>query len=777
MAGEQIRYKPMLNSIVQAEREPVALAGPEDAGAHQPPLPCLIEYMARNEYWSGEPEVLRALFDLAKSGEAWAQYSAGKLCYEGIIVPPVEGEAEKWWRLAAEQGHPMAQRWLGELYASRQIKSCGEDSQDQCSTDRDLGQAKVWLGKAAQQGVVEAMGMRGSLEFDFGEAIQWYRMGAEHGDVDCMYALGEIYAEGSGSAHNGEEADKWFRLAEKNGHKGAAVRLGLLYETGKIVAQDYLEAARWYRVGADKEHNGCRYLLGAMYVEGRGVPKDYVEAERWLVLAGSLIDGAFELLDKIGVYERDSHKWRRMNLAKYAERIAQLLPKSENGDVDALYELGEIYRRECYMTDAIEWHWRAASQGHINSRLALMRIFENHYWKNVHYEDAKKWGKELAESGNVRAQYLWATFCDAPWDDNFPQSYKLWMSKAAEQGMPAAQYMLGIACGLKPPDAFRLFSQAAKSGHKGAQMRVAESYLKGKGVKTDLNAALKWALTAVNTSKSIDEEEWAYLDDQILLGNIYEAFNTPKDDLAAVACYRGEANKYKSAAHAALGRMYESGRGVEQDYLQAAKLYMEALSWDLGLEKNQTILYSRLYRNIRWYADKDIEGSMRKVEGGDANCQVEYGFQVYRWNEWDPENDAEALKWFRLSAEQGHPLGQYCLGAMICSTSRSWGHPVAMQMFRYAARRGLAEAQTAIAQYYRKRADYPVAVRWYKMAAEQGEYAALVAMGEMSFKGEGVPQDSVAAAKWFRRALEWDEEAWAKRIWLLLGRKDISWQD
>ena len=99
-----------------------------------------------------------------------------------------------------------------------------------------------------------------------------------------------------------------------------------------------------------------------------------------------------------------------------------------------------------------------------------------------------------------------------------------------------------------------------------------------------------------------------------------------------------------------------------------------------------------------------------------------------------------------------------------------------MQMFRNAARSGLAEAQTAIAQYYRERADYAVAVRWYRMAAEQGEYAALVAMGEMSFKGEGVSQDNVAAAKWFRMALEWDEEAWAKRTLALMGRKGVFCQ-
>jgi uncharacterized protein len=95
---------------------------------------------------------------------------------------------------------------------------------------------------------------------------------------------------------------------------------------------------------------------------------------------------------------------------------------------------------------------------------------------------------------------------------------------------------------------------------------------------------------------------------------------------------------------------------------------------------------------------------------------------------------------------------------------------VAMQWFLRAARSGWAEAQTAIAQNYRARGDNMEAVRWYRLAAEQGEYAALLAMGEMSAKGEGMPQDNEAAATWLRRALEWGYEAWDKRTWALLGR-------
>ena len=54
-----------------------------------------------------------------------------------------------------------------------------------------------------------------------------------------------------------------------------------------------------------------------------------------------------------------------------------------------------------------------------------------------------------------------------------------------------------------------------------------------------------------------------------------------------------------------------------------------------------------------------------------------------------PENNAEAFKWFRKAAEQGHAKAQYNLGLM------------------YDKGQGVPQ-------------DYAEAVKWYRLAAEQG---------------------------------------------------------
>ena len=46
--------------------------------------------------------------------------------------------------------------------------------------------------------------------------------------------------------------------------------------------------------------------------------------------------------------------------------------------------------------------------------------------------------------------------------------------------------------------------------------------------------------------------------------------------------------------------------------------------------------------------------------------------------------------------------------------------------------------------------DYGEAVRWYRLAAEQGEAIPQFNLGVMYDGGEGVPQDDREAVRWFR---------------------------
>lgn len=732
----------------------------------QPRFPRMVEYMARNGYWSGEPDVICELFRLAECGEAWAQFNAGKLCYEGIIVPSDEEGAEKWWRLAAEQGHPTAQWRLGDFYASRQTKNSRECDLGQHSASCDIDQAKIWLGKASQQGIVAAMGMRGGLESDTEDAIPWFRMGGEHGDVDCMFVLGGIYAEGSRGVSNREEAVKWYSLADERGHKGAPLRLGRLYEEGVGLPPDFAEASRWYRIGAEKGYAECQYLLGVMLFEGRGVPKDHEEAGKWLYRAWHTVEAAWDILRQTDILDRKHKESIDRDLADSANQITALMPLAEKEDSSAQFELGEIYRHHYRKEEAVEWHWQAACNGREDSKTIILEIMQySPCNKNNHFLEAKQWVRELADSGNAQAQCRWAE-CNDPYEVGVgdSQDYIHWMSKSADQGFPEAQYKLAETHSVEDGRAFELYRQAALSGYPNAPLRVAECYFKGQGTGVDLAAALEWANIALKKCHS-----WEVSSIRFLMGNIHEAFNTPPGDMAAAACYQVASSGYSKEAHLALGRLFQEGRGVDLDFAESASHYHKALSDELGHERGRENTFLKSFYAI-WHSEENGDVIMQNADRGDSNAQVQRAVLMYRQQAWDPDNDAEVIRWLILSSEQGHPLGQYFLGHMICSSSKSWNHPIAMQLFRYAAKRGLAEAQSAIAQHYRERADYPVAIRWFRMAAEQGEYSALIALGEMSLIGQGVPQDYTAASKWFRKASEWDEEAWAKRTQLLLGR-------
>ena len=91
----------------------------------------------------------------------------------------------------------------------------------------------------------------------------------------------------------------------------------------------------------------------------------------------------------------------------------------------------------------------------------------------------------------------------------------------------------------------------------------------------------------------------------------------------------------------------------------------------------------------------DVLGDLVRfcAERGTANAQILLGL-TYRNGEGVPEDDAEAVRWYRLAAEQGHDGGQSNLGTMYGSGE---GVPedivLAYMWFNLAAGRGYELAQ------------------------------------------------------------------------------------
>ena len=94
---------------------------------------------------------------------------------------------------------------------------------------------------------------------------------------------------------------------------------------------------------------------------------------------------------------------------------------------------------------------------------------------------------------------------------------------------------------------------------------------------------------------------------------------------------------------------------------------------------------------------------------------------MYAMGRGVPQDDVEAVRLYRLAADQGQASAQYNLGVM------------------YDDGRGVPQ-------------DDAEAVRLYRLAAEQGDACAQSNLGVMYANGQGVPQDYVQAHMWYNLA-------------------------
>ena len=63
---------------------------------------------------------------------------------------------------------------------------------------------------------------------------------------------------------------------------------------------------------------------------------------------------------------------------------------------------------------------------------------------------------------------------------------------------------------------------------------------------------------------------------------------------------------------------------------------------------------------------QDLEQLRKDAEQGDATAQYQLGFR-YNIGQGAPQDDAEAVRWYRLAAEQGVADAQYRLGGMYAA--------------------------------------------------------------------------------------------------------------
>jgi TPR repeat protein len=117
---------------------------------------------------------------------------------------------------------------------------------------------------------------------------------------------------------------------------------------------------------------------------------------------------------------------------------------------------------------------------------------------------------------------------------------------------------------------------------------------------------------------------------------------------------------------------------------------------------------------------------------------------------------AEAMRYYRLAADQGLAAAQVNLGCCHRRGEGAAGKAEAVRCFRLAAEQRHAGGQYNLGYCYERgegvAQDWAEAVRYYRLAAEQGEPYAQFRLGDCFMRGEGVAQEFAEGVRYYRLA-------------------------
>lgn len=152
-------------------------------------------------------------------------------------------------------------------------------------------------------------------------------------------------------------------------------------------------------------------------------------------------------------------------------------------------------------------------------------------------------------------------------------------------------------------------------------------------------------------------------------------------------------------------------------------------------------------------SDTDSFNAMAALaKQGDAEAQYHVGM-MYNNGIGTQQDRGQAFAWFQKSAASNHPLGAYKLGCYYDGQGVGIVASDADQALKYklvAAEAGYALAQQDVANLYDRRGNPEQALKWWKMAGDQGYPPALFSLFRAYSEGKGAPQDLSLSYAYFK---------------------------
>ena len=212
----------------------------------------------------------------AEQGLPMAQNNLGNMYYRGKGIPADYQKAYALFAAAAEQGIAEAQTNLGEMLAN------GDGVQQDLERAFELFYQAANAGYPLAQSFVADFYYEGNLAApDMEKAFYWYSLAAAQGESWSQGKLGYMYEQGQGTAQNFEAAMAWYQRAADQGDSQAQFRLGLMYAVGSGAEQDLRKAFDCFNAAAQQGFAPAQCMLGSMYEHGEGTGQNYLLAAQW----------------------------------------------------------------------------------------------------------------------------------------------------------------------------------------------------------------------------------------------------------------------------------------------------------------------------------------------------------------------------------------------------------------------------------------------------------------------------------------------------------------
>ena len=552
--------------------------------------------------------------------------------------------------------------------------------------------------------------------------------------------------KGQGIPRDYAQAAHWFGKAAEQGLAAAQYSLGGMYKQGEGVPKDNARAAHWFRKAAEQGDAEAQYYIGSFYYFDLGVRQDYQQAYFWLSLAAAEgVEQAAERRDKA------AKKLWPQQITAVQQRVRNWRPSKaapssrQTGTATAALVVSATVDRGLVMDVQRHLEGLDYDPGPVDGIMGrrtenAIRAFQRFAGLTVTGDVSPGLVERLREAEAAQA------VAAAPGPDS-PE-------KAAEPVDAQAQLSLGISYmfgqGVPQDNAqgVRWIRKAAEQGLMVAQYYIGSLYHSNLGVPEDYEQAYFWLSLAA-----------AEGDEQVVKRRDEAAKKLTPQQIAAV---EQRVRDWRPTKAAPSSRQTKTAtvtpavptRGLVMDVQRR----LAGLGYDPGpadgIMGGKT---GNAIRAFQRFAGLTVTGEvspglaerLREVEGAeagaaspepaspdkaaepvDAIAQFSLGLS-YAKGQGVPQDDAQAVYWFRKAAEQGDARAQYNLGLF------------------YQLGKGVSQ-------------DYAEAIRWYRKAAEQGHAKAQYKLGDMYYVGRGISQDFRQAYFWYSLAVAEEVEEAAK---------------